>query len=121
MTLSPIRNLRGQVTSASVIARDITESEKAKSVQEMLQAERDELLARLQLQMERMPVACLLGGPGFQFNLLESQAEKMFGYSFKEVEGKHPTSIIVHPKSKVHMESVFEKNFQEIWRPEDLQ
>jgi two-component system, cell cycle sensor histidine kinase and response regulator CckA len=89
LTLSPIRNHSGQVTSASVIARDITENEKAKAVKDMLESERDQLLEQLQLQMESMPIACILSDQNFHFTYWNPAAEKMFGYSFKEVEGSN--------------------------------
>ncbi len=87
LTLSPIRNPSGQVISAAVIAQDITENEMAKSINEMLESERDQLLEQLQLQMDSMPIACILSDPNFNFTYWNPAAEKMFGYSFKEVEG----------------------------------
>ncbi len=87
LTLSPIRSHSGQVAGASIIARDITENEKARVVKEMLEAERDQLLEQLQLQMDSMPIACILSDPNFHYTYWNPAAEKMFGYSFKEVEG----------------------------------
>ncbi|HEY5038687.1 MAG TPA: PAS domain S-box protein, partial [bacterium] len=95
LTVSPIRDGSGRVTRAAVIARDITESEKAKVVKEMLWAERDQLLERLQLQMERMPIACVLTDQNHHFTYWNPAAEKMFGYSFREVEGKRAKETIV--------------------------
>jgi two-component system, cell cycle sensor histidine kinase and response regulator CckA len=109
MTLSPILDKSGKVTRASVIARDITESEKAKATKEMLQAERDQLLERLQLQMERMPVACILNDSHFNFTYWNPAAEKMFGYSFREVEGKHPKGTIVSSVSWPSVEILFNR------------
>jgi len=109
MTLSPIRDKSGKVTRASVIARDITESEKAKATKEMLQTERDQLLERLQLQMERMPVACLLIDSHFHLTYWNPTAEKMFGYSFREVEGKHPKDIIGSSGAMNFIETTFKR------------
>jgi two-component system, cell cycle sensor histidine kinase and response regulator CckA len=100
MTLSPIKNAMGQVTSASVVARDITESEKAKAVQDMLQAERDQLLERMQLQMENMPIACTLMDENFNITYANPTAEKTFGYPFKDLEGRNPADIIAAPEDK---------------------
>ncbi|HUO56950.1 MAG TPA: PAS domain S-box protein, partial [bacterium] len=88
LTLSPLRDASGRVQMASVIARDVTESERAKSLKEALQAERDELLDRLQLQMEVMPISCILLDQHFNLLYWNPAAEKMFGYRFDEVEGK---------------------------------
>ncbi len=90
LSLSPIKDAQGQVVRASVIARDISEREKSKAVKTMLQDERDQLLERLQLQMANMPIACVLMDQNFLFTYWNPAAEKMFGYSFKEVEGKSP-------------------------------
>ncbi len=63
---------------ASIIARDITERERTKVVKDMLESERDQLLARLQLQMERMPIACLLADQNFHFTYWNPAAERLF-------------------------------------------
>ena len=107
--LSPIKDALGHVTRVSIIARDITESENSKAVKGMLQAERDELLRRLQLQMERMPVACLLADQNYHFTYWNPAAENLFGYSFKEVEGKEPKGVIVSPASWPSTESIFKR------------
>ncbi len=109
LTISPIREVSGQFSRASVIARDITESEQARTKQQMLQDERDQLLEQLQLQMERMPVACLLGDQNFNYTYWNPAAEKMFGYSFKEVEGRHPNSLIVQSQSRSYVDSIFKR------------
>ena len=95
MTLSPIKDKSGKVTRASVIVRDITESENAKTVKDMLVSERDQLINRLQFQMERMPIACLLTDENDHFTYWNPAAEKMFGYSFSEMEGKTYGATII--------------------------
>lgn len=112
LTLSPIKDPLGRVTGASVIARDITDRERARLVRENLLSERDELLQRLQLQMELMPVACLLSDQNFLFTYWNPAAEKMFGYSFKEVEGRNPQGIIITPKAWPYVESLFKRIVQ---------
>ena len=104
LALSPIKNHSGKVVGASVIARDLTESEKAKAVKEMLQSERDELLDRLQLQMVNMPIACVLSDQHFHFTYWNPAAERLFGYTFKEVEGKSAEETILpaHSGDKVN-------------------
>jgi two-component system cell cycle sensor histidine kinase/response regulator CckA len=100
ITLSPIRNNQGQVTSASVVARDITESERSKHVQTMLQNERDQLLERFQLQMENMPISCVLMDEHFNINYVNPVAERTFGYPFQELEGRNPVDILSAPEDR---------------------
>ncbi len=107
LTVSPVKNALGQVTLASVIAHDITQSEKARAVKDMLESERDQLLAQLQLQIQRMPIACILSDQDFHFTYWNPAAEKMFGYSFSEVEGR--IGLIVTEKDlPAHVETLRE-------------
>ncbi len=88
LTLSPIKDVQGKVTRASVIARDITESEKSRDIKADLLKERDTLLERLRLYLERMPLAFILTDENFNYTYWNPAAERMFGYSFAEVEGR---------------------------------
>jgi two-component system, cell cycle sensor histidine kinase and response regulator CckA len=106
----PIKKDRsGRVTRAAVIAQDVTENEKAKVVKEMLLAERDELLERHQLQMESMPIACILRNQQFHFTYWNPAAERTFGYSFQEIQGKHAKDNILPPSEISAMENRIER------------
>ncbi len=109
MTVSPLMDVEGKPARASVIVREVTERDLADRIRHSLQLERDELLNRLQLQMERMPVACLLADEHFHYTYWNPAAERMFGYSYKEVEGKHPNGIIIPPKSWPNAEGIFKR------------
>lgn len=88
MTLCPIKDATGHVLRASVIARDITESEKARNIQADLEMEREILLGRLQLYLEKMPMAFILTDEQFNHTYWNPAAERMFGYSFHEIVGR---------------------------------
>jgi two-component system, cell cycle sensor histidine kinase and response regulator CckA len=67
----------------TLVVRDVTERKR-------LEAERDALLARLQLQIERMPLAYLLLDADFRVTDWNAAAERTFGYRRDEVLGMGP-------------------------------
>jgi two-component system, cell cycle sensor histidine kinase and response regulator CckA len=109
LTISPIKDDSGRVAQAAVIARDVTENEKAEVVKQKLHAERDELLDRLHLQMESMPISCILSNQQLQFTYWNPAAERTFGYSFKEVQGKGAKDNIVPPTEVSSVEDLIQK------------
>ncbi len=62
--------------------------------------ERDALLTRLEIHIERMPLAYVLTGPDVRFLAWNPAAEKTFGFTEAEVLGKHPFDVIVSPLSR---------------------
>lgn len=60
-----------------------------------LEAEREAVLARLQLTLSRMPIGCILWDEGMRFAYVNPAAERIFGYTFEELEGKEPWDLIV--------------------------
>ena len=80
--------------------RDITDQKRAA-------AERAELLARLNLQIERMPLAYLLTGPDFRYTGWNPAAEHIFGFSQAEALGRHPFELVVPPPSQPLVAEVF--------------
>ncbi len=71
------------------------------------QAERYAALARLNLQIERMPLAYLLSGPDFRYTHWNPAAERTFGFSQAEVLGKHPFEVVVPPQSRSTVADIF--------------
>jgi two-component system cell cycle sensor histidine kinase/response regulator CckA len=112
MTVSPLAEKTGEITRASVIARPVLEREQADAIRKALQLERDELIQRLQLQMERMPMACLLHDHQSRITYINPAAEKTFGYTFAEVNGKSPLGVIVPEFKWASVKGVFEKLIQ---------
>lgn len=88
LCVSPVKGLSGETLYISIIARDMTENRNTLAIQEMLRNERDHLLERLQLYLERMPIAFILTDPQFNYSYWNPAAEALFGYSFQEVAGK---------------------------------
>ncbi len=60
-----------------------------------LQRERRHLLGRLELQLQHMPVACLLQDGNFRLLYCNPAAEKMFGYPLQELQGRDVAEWIV--------------------------
>jgi PAS domain S-box-containing protein len=98
---------RGDHFAVQVIARDITERKRAEREQGILQVERDHLLEQLQLQMEFMPIACLLTDANFRTTSWNSAAEKIFGFSKEEVLGTYSHLLIVPSDSQAFVEEIF--------------
>ena len=71
------------------------------------EVERAELFARLNLQIERMPLAYLLSGPDMRYVGWNPAAERIFGFSRAEVLGKHPFEVVVPPQSRAFVGGIF--------------
>ena len=82
-TKAPYRDGAGAVVGVVGISRDVT-------AQRNLQAERDALLARLQLQFEWMPLACIQFDAGARITDWNPAAERTFGFSKAEALGMAP-------------------------------
>ncbi len=97
----PVTN-EGRTVRLVGIVEDITEKWQ-------LIEERDALLTRLQIHIERMPLAYLLTGPDLRFLAWNPAAERMFGFTEAEVLGKHPFEVIVPPFSKAVAGNLIER------------
>ncbi len=102
LAVSPVRDDGGHLTHFVGVQTDVTERRR-------LAAERDELLARLQLQIERMPLAYLLSGPDLRYVGWNPAAERIFGFAEADVLGKHPFDLIVPPASRPLVQGVFDR------------
>ena len=98
----PIRNTKGRITGAVETALNITERKKA---EEALQ-EREALLY---LQFERMPIACITWDLDFRVVSWNPAAEKIFGFSEKEVLGKHPYDFIVPKELQPQIDIIWKR------------
>lgn len=117
-TSSPWRHQRkdGTVFTVEVSSHDLADEEgkcrllMALDITERLQAEqaRDELLARLQLHIDRMPIAYVLFDAECRYGNWNPAAEKIFGYSREEIIGQ-PTSFLVHPDDYAHVAEILRR------------
>jgi PAS domain S-box-containing protein len=101
-TKAPYRNDRGEVIGLIGISRDVSDRRR-------LAAERDELLARLQLQIERMPLVYILFDADFRVSEWNPAAEQLFGYSKEEVLGKEVFSKIILPEEMPHIDGLADR------------
>jgi len=67
----------------------------AQAASSHLQRERLHLLGRLELQLQHMPIACLLQDGDFRLAYCNPAAEKMFGFSLDELRGRDVATLIV--------------------------
>jgi PAS domain S-box-containing protein len=65
-----------------------------------------QLQERLQLQIERMPIGCILKDKNFQIIDWNPAAEKIFGYSKQEVLGKYPDELIILPAARAFVQQM---------------
>ncbi|HEY9785650.1 MAG TPA: PAS domain S-box protein [Candidatus Obscuribacterales bacterium] len=97
MRTFPISSSGFQLNRLCGLAQDITQWKTAQLQAEGLQMQQAALLDRLQLQMDRMPLACILHDADFLFEYWNPAAERIFGFTLAEVKGRHPKDILLPP------------------------
>ncbi len=101
-TKVPFRDPSGALAGLIGICREVTDLKRA-------DADRRDLLARLQLQIERMPLAYLTTDAQLRYTRWNPAAEQMFGFCEAEVLGRHPLEVIVADSSRAHVTQIFEQ------------
>ena len=86
-TKVPYVDGRGRIAGIIGIARDVTEGKR-------LQADRDRLLDRLRLQIDRLPLACILIDANALVCEWNPAAVRVFGYSKDEAVGRNCLDLI---------------------------
>ncbi len=109
--MGPIRNA-GRIIAAVISSIDITDRKQAELERRTFQAERDRLLERLQMQLDRMPIGCLLNDKDFLITYVNPAAERIFGFTNAEVVGRHPNDFYVPAGER----EIFERLFQRLKR-----
>ncbi|MEJ5261163.1 MAG: PAS domain S-box protein [Ignavibacterium sp.] len=79
---------------------DLTKLKEAEENYKSLYIENEELLQRLQLHLERIPLAYLILDSNFKIKFFNPEAEKIFGYKNSEVRGKDPYDFLIPESSK---------------------
>ena len=101
-TKGPYRGPDGNVVGVIGIAHDIT-------ARKRLQVERDRLLERLRLQIDRLPLAYILHDADNRVLDWNPAAEKMFGYTREEVLGRDPLDLILPLPVDGHVQEILRR------------
>lgn len=109
LVYSPLFDEAGTIVGASVVARDITQQKLIERQTRELERERADLLRRLQMTLERMPIGCILNDTEFRFTYWNPAAERIFGYSFAEIKGQHPFNTITPGSAHEHVAEIFKR------------
>jgi PAS domain S-box-containing protein len=80
--------------------RDVSERQR-------MARERDELLARMQMQLDRMPLACVVLDADLRVSYANAAAERTFGWSAAEMIGRSATQLYVPPERSEIVEDIF--------------
>ena len=99
---SLLRDKAGEPLAILEVNRDITARKQAE--QAIRQNEE-----RLQLQIERMPLACILWDRDFRVSSWNPAAERIFGFKKEEALGRHPYEFIVPKSAQPAIDRVFER------------
>lgn len=94
--------LAGGLLGALLVAIAVAQAQKARQRSRELQ----ESEARLQLQISRMPIACIVFSKELRILSWNPAAELIFGFSAKEVVGRHAYDCIVPPDLQPQVDSV---------------
>ena len=91
--------------------RDISELKKSEEKKEKLKKEKEKLLKNITDEIENMPIGYILHDKDLYVTYLNSEAERIFGYSKSELIGKKPLDegLIVPKSSKKIVEERFLK------------
>jgi two-component system cell cycle sensor histidine kinase/response regulator CckA len=106
--MGPIRNA-GRIIAAVIASIDITDRKQAELERRTFQAERDRLLERLEMQLERMPIGCLLNDRDFLITYVNPAAERIFGFANAEVVGRHPGEFYVPAGDRQRLDLLFQR------------
>ena len=65
--------------------------------------------ARLRLQLERMPIACILHDASFRFIGWNPAAERIFGFTAAEAIGNNAVDLIIPPQGQSQVSDIFKR------------
>lgn len=96
----------GNITGLVGIITDITERKQMEVRQQELLAEREQLVQRLQLILERMPIGCILSDRDFKITYWNPAAERIFGHTAAEALGQLPHQLLISPEVRPYVEQI---------------
>ncbi len=95
-----------------VLVNDITERVAADEARRRLEQERAELLERLQMTLDRLPVGCIVLDEHHRVTYVNPAAERIFGYTFDEMRGRDPRPLVVPESSRAFVDDLFLRMMQ---------
>ena len=98
--LSPLCGPNGEIVGVVGFATDTTERKK---IEEEFRLQQE----HLQLQIDRMPVGCIVWNPDFRVMSWNPAAERIFGFTSQEAMGKHPYDFIVPKHAQLHVDKIW--------------
>ncbi len=101
-TGEPLRDRSGHVVGITCAVLDITER---RHTEEEIKKSK----ARLQLQIDRMPIGCIVLSRDCRVMSWNPAAERIFGFTAKEALGRHPYDFIVPEGAKEHLDTIFSR------------
>lgn len=126
VSISTLRESNGVAKGFLAVIRDITARKRAEEARAQLEKERDELLRRLQseveetrywrdrlnLQFERMPIGCIVWDTDFCVESWNPAAREIFGFSLEEVKGQHALQLFVPPEAQSAVGEIWQRLLQ---------
>ena len=101
VTTTPLLDENGKIEGAVHVAHDITERKRhEKALQESEE--------RLRMQMDRMPIGCIVFDRNNCFSQLNPAAEHILGYAEMELRGQH-ANVIVPETNRPHVEDIMRR------------
>ena len=92
-----------------VLSYDVTERITAERKERYIRKEHDEILKRLRLQIEQMPMALIVTDVNFKILEWNPAAENIFGFSKMETMGKHTFKLLTGNDTSQEIKSIIEK------------
>jgi PAS domain S-box-containing protein len=103
--LAPIRSA-GRIIAVVVTTEDVTDRKRAEDERRAFQREREALLERLQMQMDRNPIGCIIWDAHGRYGYVNPAAERIFGFGCAELVGQ-THDLIVPPAARGAVDDIF--------------
>ncbi len=104
-SLRPIKDESEQVVLVVFEGHDISD---LKQVEQALRASEE----RWRLQIERMPIGCIVRDADFRFQYWNPAAEKIFGYQTDQVIGRYPSELITPLEIRPRVQDILQQAAQ---------